>query len=202
MYNTITLQHYYGVRSSEKVPEVDFINYFSSSKPVKNLVKLHGKGSFIWKIRKLFTSRSLAKIWERKFLTRIDAKNRKDWLNQTNDDYPNFDNTGKKFPPRTLEHRLNLSKACKGIKKTEEQRKRFIGNQYAKGKTWKQKTRKLFLPYRYEVVKPNGEKEITQNVEQYSRDHRLDPSTFRQTMKNNKKHKGYSLTRLTPVSEF
>jgi hypothetical protein len=76
--------YYYGAQYSKKCnPRNLFVTYFTSSKVVHNLIKLHGSPDII-EIRKVFSSKDSALIYEHKVLRRLDVKNRKDFLNKTN----------------------------------------------------------------------------------------------------------------------
>lgn len=74
---------YYGLRHGIGCnPTELWETYFTSSKYVKEFEKLHGKPDII-EIRKTFDSKEKACLWEHKVLKRIKAKDRKDFLNQT-----------------------------------------------------------------------------------------------------------------------
>ena len=74
---------YYGLRHGVGChPDELWNTYFTSSKYVKEFVKTHGNPDII-DIRKTFKSKEKACIWEHKVLKRLNAKNRSDFLNQT-----------------------------------------------------------------------------------------------------------------------
>lgn len=76
--------YYYGSQYSKKCnPNNLFNTYFTSSKTVHNLIKTHGLPDII-EIRKVFTTKDSALIHEHKVLRRLNAKNRKDFLNKSN----------------------------------------------------------------------------------------------------------------------
>ena len=82
-----TGQRYYGVRYSIKEvahPDQLWTTYFTSSKIIKDLIKEYGVDSFFTQIRKTFTDGDTANASETKFLTKIDAANSQDWLNDHN----------------------------------------------------------------------------------------------------------------------
>ena len=55
--NKILNKHYYGKRSSKKLPKEDLgVNYFSSSKKLKHDIKIVGKENFKFKIIKVFNT--------------------------------------------------------------------------------------------------------------------------------------------------
>lgn len=100
-YYTYYLHHrptglkYYGVKYSETAnPSELWVSYFSSSSYVHRLIEMHGKDSFDISIRKIFSNKKKAILWEKRFLSKIDAKNRKDWLNMHNGDR-NFFGSGR-----------------------------------------------------------------------------------------------------------
>lgn len=78
-----TGQHYYGVRHAQGCHPSEFwIEYFTSSNHVRDLITRYGKDDFIIEIRKTFTSKKKAVLWERKVLKRLNVLNRDDWLNK------------------------------------------------------------------------------------------------------------------------
>lgn len=85
LYHKPTGKKYYGVRTARGCdPKELWTTYFSSSKEVKILREQYGNDSFEWKIRKTFDSAQRALEWEEKFLTRINAAARNDWINKHN----------------------------------------------------------------------------------------------------------------------
>lgn len=83
IYCRPTRQYYYGVRFARGCDPLDlWTKYFTSSIYVKKLILLHGKESFDIKIRKVFSDANSAKIWEAKFLTKIKASQREDFINK------------------------------------------------------------------------------------------------------------------------
>ena len=54
---TKTNEYYYGVRHSKNCDPSDlWVTYFTSSKTVKDLIKMHGKENFVTEIRKIFNT--------------------------------------------------------------------------------------------------------------------------------------------------
>ena len=81
----ITKQYYYGVRWGNKVPpEQDlWIEYFTSSERVKDLIDQYGADSFDTQVRKVFNNEIAAINWETKVLRRMKVLENKDiWLNR------------------------------------------------------------------------------------------------------------------------
>jgi predicted GIY-YIG superfamily endonuclease len=63
----ITEQFYYGVRFAKNCDPSDlFVKYFTSSKGVKKLIKIHGMDNFVIEIRKIFNNKEDAIRWERR----------------------------------------------------------------------------------------------------------------------------------------
>ncbi len=76
-------KYYYGLRYGMKCNPSELWNtYFTSSKHVKDFKEKYGNPDII-QIRKTFDSKDKACEWEHKVLRRINAKDRIDFLNQT-----------------------------------------------------------------------------------------------------------------------
>lgn len=74
---------YYGVRYCRNCCPSDlWTTYFTSSKYVKEYRKLHGEPDII-QIRKVFDTKEKAIIFESKFLKKVNAVKRNDFLNKT-----------------------------------------------------------------------------------------------------------------------
>ena len=104
---------YYGVKFGKSAdPSKFWVNYFTSSKYVKNLRDEFGEPD-VREIRKTFTSKEAASEWERKVIRRIKAVWSDKWINRGNG--------GHEFnPPPELRAR---SKSCR--QKISEARKRW-----------------------------------------------------------------------------
>jgi hypothetical protein len=77
-------KYYYGVRYAKGCnPNELWKTYFTSSKVVNKYRKLYGEPDII-QIRKLFTSKDKAILWENRVLEKLNVKSRLDFLNQTN----------------------------------------------------------------------------------------------------------------------
>ena len=76
---------YYGAKyGKESDPTKLWVSYFTSSDYVKKFRELHGEPDFI-KVTKVFgDDTESCLVWETKFLTRIDAANRDNFLNKKN----------------------------------------------------------------------------------------------------------------------
>ena len=78
---------YYGVRYAQGCSPSDLWDtYFTSSKAVKKLIDKDGRDSFKLKIRKVFTNIDEAIKWEGRFLKKVKARQREDFLNKHNND--------------------------------------------------------------------------------------------------------------------
>jgi ribosomal protein S24E len=115
---------YYGVRYSKTChPNSLWKTYFTSSKIVKEFREKYGEPDII-QIRKTFNDPKSARLWEEKFLLKVDAKNNDKFLNNHNGG-KNFcldkhtDETKQKFKNRrpwnenklwSIEHREFLCK--------------------------------------------------------------------------------------------
>ena len=75
---------YYGCRFAKNCHPSEFwVSYKTSSKQVKNLIEQYGEDSFIFEIRKTFSSVEKCRLWEHKVLRRMSVTKREDFLNQT-----------------------------------------------------------------------------------------------------------------------
>lgn len=110
IYHQTTNQHYYGAKYSRDADPVQlWKTYFTSSSEIKYLIEKYGADSFEVTVRKVFETPDQAVLWETKFLTRIDAKNRSNWLNRHNGD-GNFSSYGN----MPASQRQAISEAKKG----------------------------------------------------------------------------------------
>lgn len=74
---------YYGVRSSNILPEEDlWIKYFSSSKHIKKLIQIDGKDSFDYEIRCLFKTRKQANKCEERCLYKMNVQRNENFINR------------------------------------------------------------------------------------------------------------------------
>lgn len=130
------IKYYYGVRyrnvELNLTPENDlFKKYFTSSKIVKNLLKENILPEKII-IHKTFSSINEACKFEINFLNKLNAKNRKDFLNQVN----HFDNSlpmnkGRKMPK---DAKIKIGKASKTRQSSKEYRAKRSKNMSEKWK--------------------------------------------------------------------
>jgi hypothetical protein len=82
--NKTSNKWYYGVKY-DKNCDTDSIGkyYFSSSKSLKDLIRVEGVENFTFEVRKIFNSVEKAKIWEHRFLKRCDVTNNESSYNRT-----------------------------------------------------------------------------------------------------------------------
>ena len=86
--------HYYGVRYAKGCHPNDlWVKYKTSSKYVKEICKLHGDPNII-QVRKTFKLPADALYWEHKFLIKIKAVTKNNWINKSTG-YGKFCNYGK-----------------------------------------------------------------------------------------------------------
>jgi hypothetical protein len=82
LFCSTTKQYYYGVRYGKGChPDQLWSSYFTSSKTVSQLIEEHGRDAFEVRIRKIFNCPKKALAWEQRLLERVNAINRKDWIN-------------------------------------------------------------------------------------------------------------------------
>lgn len=139
---------YYGCRySADCNPSDLWKTYFTSSIYVKEMIEQYGDPDVI-QIRRKFDDRMKCRIWESKVLRRMNAARDVRWLNR-HDGSEKFippitvsektrrkiskSSKGQKRPNRTKEHCMNISRAKKGMKFTEEQRKKMSEIRSGKG---------------------------------------------------------------------
>lgn len=85
IYCIKTEQFYYGVRYSKNChPDDLWKTYYTSSIYVHDLIRKYGKDSFLYQIRKTFTSSGKARKWEETILRRLKVKQRSDFINKSN----------------------------------------------------------------------------------------------------------------------
>jgi len=139
-----TNMYYYGVRYAKGCHPSEFwITYKTSSKHIAQLINEFGVDSFIFEIRKIFNNIDSARFWESKVLKRINAANRKDFINRTDNISISHEaaERGRKNRVSSEAHKLAVSKvgkANRGLKRSAETKIKIIngliGNKYRKGK--------------------------------------------------------------------
>jgi hypothetical protein len=127
--------YYYGVRYSNVSiglsPSEDlFIKYFTSSRNIKKLLK-DKIYPFKVVVHKIFNNHIEACDYEVEFLTKLDAKNRKDFINQTNkfnNSLPN--NRGRIQSKETIEKISTSSKENQSCLKYREKKSKLMKDKW------------------------------------------------------------------------
>ena len=89
---TIKNRHYYGIRSTNDLPNKDLgIKYFSSSSIINNLIRCYGKEQARFKIVKLFPNREDALLYEILLHNKFDVENNIKFWNIRNQRSKYFD---------------------------------------------------------------------------------------------------------------
>ena len=117
-------KRYYGIRFAKSAhPDQLWTTYFTSSKEVRAKVAKYGADSFKAEVRKVFETAEQAINWESRFLNRINAASRDDWMNRSNGTIAlGKINTGKN---KTKEHWENWKLVRKGHTVSEETKKKI-----------------------------------------------------------------------------
>lgn len=117
-------RRYYGIKFSKDAdPAQLWTTYFTSSKEVRAKVAKYGADAFTAEVRKVFETAEQAINWESRFLTRINAALREDWMNKSNGYLcMGSINKGKK---KTAEHWENWKMVRKGHTVSEETKKKI-----------------------------------------------------------------------------
>lgn len=135
---------YYGVRYSEDCnPKDMWVTYFTSSKHVREFRKLYGNPDII-EVRKVFSTKAEALLWEEKVLRRMKVRSRDDFLNKTDSHAPPI-MRGNEHPLYGIGHTdetkrkmsLNSIGKNKGVPKSEEHRRKISE---ARKKNWSTNT--------------------------------------------------------------
>lgn len=116
--------------------------YFSSSKQVKTLIKDYGVDSFRAEVRKVFETPEQALSYEYRFLSKVNALQKEDWLNR-NLGGEKFKNVGpaseqvllsQRRKRQTPEGNAKRSASLKGRIISEETKKKMSNSQRARSK--------------------------------------------------------------------
>lgn len=84
LFHKPTGKKYYGARWSKNCHPKDlWQTYFTSSKHVKNLIKEHGKESFVYEVRKTFHSIDECRKWEERVLRKLNVISNESWINKS-----------------------------------------------------------------------------------------------------------------------
>lgn len=135
---------YYGVRYAKDCSPSDlWVKYFTSSKEVAAMKTLYGDPDIL-QIRKVFSSKERAKIWENKVLRRLKVVIREDFLNKNDAPAPPINNrvmadstkskigAVHKGKPKSEEHKQKIREARakqvntrKGVLASEEAKQKI-----------------------------------------------------------------------------
>jgi len=117
-----TGQRYYGVRTKRGChPDQLWKTYYTSSKVISQLISLHGPDAFRVEIRRTFTTKDEAILWEHRVLRRLNAAQHPGYLNRNNGD--------RKF----INHGITMN----GKRHTEDAKKRMsINSSGSKNPNW------------------------------------------------------------------
>lgn len=117
----LTGQRYYGVRTKKNcTPDDLWHTYFTSSNIIKQLINEHGVDAFRVEVRKTFSTKQEAILWEHKVLSRIDAAHNPLFLNKNNG--------SRKFIPHdkhSKETKRKIGIAHKGKTMSEEAKEKM-----------------------------------------------------------------------------
>lgn len=120
----IDSRRYYGIKFSKDAdPSQLWTKYFTSSKEIRAKVAKYGADAFTAEVRKVFETAEQAINWESRFLNRINAASRDDWINRSNGNLcMGSINKGKK---KTEQHWENWKLVRKGHTVSEETKKKI-----------------------------------------------------------------------------
>ena len=127
-----TNKFYYGCRFAQGCNPSEFWkDYKTSSKYVKELVEQYGADSFEYEIRKTFSDKHSARIWETRVLKKMNVVAREDFLNMTDNISiaPEAASKGKKgkigIYKISEEQIAAIKKANTGLKRSDEVKKKM-----------------------------------------------------------------------------
>lgn len=113
-------KYYYGVRYAKNCSPDDFwMKYFTSSPSVSAMRLLYGDPD-IRQIRKIFSTREQARLWETRVLRRMKAVIREDFLNKNDAPAPPINN---RF--MTLDTKEKIGSSNRGKPKSEEHKQKI-----------------------------------------------------------------------------
>lgn len=132
--------YYYGVKYAKDCDPKDLgTKYKTSSKIIRTWIKRYGIDIMEFKVRKIFLSPNDAIAWEHKFLTRINAAARKNWVNQCNGGVYNKFNTHRIGVKLSEETKHKISETNKRVMQDKEIRQKISDS--AKQRVWNQESK-------------------------------------------------------------
>lgn len=148
LFHQPTNTHYYGVRWCKNCNPTDlWQSYFSSSRKVKKLIEEYGAESFHFEIRKTFSNKDQAILWEEKVLRRLQVHKKPQWLNVIVSKAIRYDTHPRLGSTLSSETKKKISIANRGKKRTDEDRKRMSeqrkgSNHWNYGNKWSEETKR------------------------------------------------------------
>lgn len=146
-----TNSYYYGVRFAKNChPKEFWVTYKTSSKYIKKLIEQYGESSFEFQIRKTFFCPNKARLWETKVLKRMNAVDRQDFINRTDNISISMEDANKGRMNRVPSDKLiecvaEVGKSNFGKKHSKETKEKvsnsLIGNTRKLGKKETDETR-------------------------------------------------------------
>ena len=135
---------YYGVQYNKRAhPRNLWTTYFTSSKPVKLAREEYGEPDIV-EVRKVFTNKDDARLWEHKVLRRIGVRKSKRWLNQSDNlhHYPrNPKSPWNKGKTLSIEQRQKIRDSLKGRTLSDEHRAKMSISQQIRDRSISEETR-------------------------------------------------------------
>lgn len=131
-------RRYYGVRYAKNADGKDlWSTYFTSSKEIHRMISIYGSDKFTAYVRKTFSTKDQAILWENKVLRRLNVRQNDAWVNKA-------DNTGippmpgDSNPAKRSDVRQKISDRKTG-KKRPDQSKRLRENHHMKNEESRKK---------------------------------------------------------------
>ena len=181
---------YYGVQYAKNCnPDNLWKKYFTSSKYVKSFREQHGEPDII-QIRKIFNSVKKARLWEEKVIEKMNCVHSNNWLNRNvagQDFYNDKPNSGSFYKGQKcsgipfFSGQIPWNKGKKGVQIFTEERNKKV---------------KESLKRKYEIIKPDGSKEIILGLGEYCKNNKWPYAWVCTTMTNNTKYKGHKINRI------
>lgn len=201
IFHIPTNQHYYGARWAKNCHPDDFwVDYFTSSKTVKDLIEIYGIDSFKTEIRRTFKTAKAAKLWEHKVLKKIKAVERNDWLNKANGQPPicNYSRLGQgKGRKLSQTHKDKISNGnmgkLKGRQQTDEHIKKAALTRV--GRIHSNETKKKMSATRRKIIPEytfkRGDEIFVGSLPSWAEHYNINRGSAAARFSSNKPHKGW-----------
>lgn len=135
---------YYGVQYNKRAnPSNLWTTYFTSSKQVKLARSEYGEPDVI-EVRKVFTDKDDARLWEHKVLCRMHVRKSKRWLNQSDNlhHYPrNSKSPWNKGKSLSVEQKQKIRDRLKGRTLSDEHRAKMSASHQIRDRSISEETR-------------------------------------------------------------